>query len=306
MQFEYELINAMSQWDLNINSINLEPGKYHRFRSIGTCKTKCCEYRVFENQLGAHFKCFRRGIDRFWFAKDLSKVTQQENLAMQQERDRITKAKLRAQTLIKARCARFWSNLTKRSELPRQHPYVLRKGIYPHAALNARGMIVLPVQTIFGDIQSLQFIKSNGFKQFKTGAPTTEGMIWLSRLPPLDYQGVIRLCEGWSTGCTIYSITKSPVVCALNAWNLIKVAVLFRRIYQHAMVKICADNDIWGKENVGLNCAKEAALYTGYTLHYPTFDQVADFNKPTDFNDLFLLGGAELTIRQLKITRSAK
>ncbi len=303
MNFEYDLIAAMREWDLHINSINLEVGKYHRFRSLGTCKTKCCEYRVFENQLGAHFKCFRRGIDRFWFAKDRSVLTTYEKEQMQAERDHVTRERIAAQSRMSSKCAKFMTVAGRSTETPSQHPYVRRKGIYPHGAHLVRDMLVLPILDIEGSVMSLQFIKPNGFKQFKTGAPTAEGMIWLGGYKTPDYRGIVRLCEGWSTGCTIYSITKSPVICALNAYNLIKVASALRTYYPETPIKICADNDQWGKENVGLKCANQASLMTGYALHYPTFDNVGTFNKPTDFNDLYLLGGVETTKNQLILIR---
>ena len=165
---------------------------------------------------------------------------------------------------------------------------------------------MLPMHDIDGDIQSLQFIHQNGFKQFKTGAATSEGMIWLDGWQPRNFAGVIRLCEGWSTGCTIYSITKSPVVCALNAWNLVKVANLFKRYYHDALIKICADNDQWGKENVGLEQGIIASSITGFSLHYPTFDGLDISNKPTDFNDLLALTDVGCVKKQLILIRRVK
>lgn len=299
MSFEYDVITAMREYDLHINALNLEIGKYHRFRSLGTCKTKCCEYRVFENELGAHFKCFRRGIDRFWFSKERSELGYDDRRLMQAERDRVTRERIAAQDRQSTRCVKFMTVAQRLGVTPTQHHYVLRKGIYPHTARLVRGMLVLPICDIEGDIQSLQFIRKNGFKQFKTGAPTAEGMIWLGGHQSPDFSGVIRLCEGWSTGCTIYSATKSPVVCALNAYNLVKVARLFRTYYTKAHVKICADNDQWGKKNVGLDCGNQASKENGFALHYPVFEGDHTFTKPTDFNDLYLLGGADALRRQL-------
>ncbi len=296
MSFEYDLINAMREWDLHINEINLEPGKYHRFRSLGTCKTKCCEYRVFENQLGAHFKCFRRGIDRFWFAGSNERPSMHEREIMAIERERITQERIAYQQRAAERCEAF---VTRRGTNCVEHPYSTRKRVYPHCALRVRSMLVLEVRDIHYQIKSLQFIQPNGFKRFKTGASTSEGMIWLGGELPKDYTGVVRICEGWSTGATIYSATKSPVICALNAYNLIKVCIAFRREYKHATGKICADNDLWGKENVGLKCAREAAAHAGYSLHFPEFQDDLIISKPTDFNDLFNLTGGEELKRQL-------
>ncbi len=299
MSFEYDLICAMRESDLHINSINTETGKYHRFRSLGTCKTKCCEYRVFENQLGAHFKCFRRGIDRFWFANREQVLSMSDRRLIQEERDRVNRERLAGYARMSSKCVRFLALAERLGVTPTHHPYVLRKRIYPHAARLVRGLIVLPVLDIEGRLMSLQFIKPNGFKQFKAGAPASEGAIWLGGHLPEGYNGVVRLCEGWSTGCTIYSITKSPVICALNAYNLVKVAIQVKQYYPDAHVKICADNDAWGKDNVGLECALKAAQQTGYIIHYPMFEGLDTFMQPTDFNDLYLLAGRDIVRKQL-------
>ena len=301
MSFEYDLISAMRQWDLHVNSLNLEPGKYHRFRSLGTCKTKCCEYRIFENQLGAHFKCFRRGIDRFWFAGNATRLTSEQRLQQAIERDRVTQSRLLAQAMVAERCNAFYEALPPAP--PVQHPYAVRKQIYPHGARLARGLCVLPVRDCKYRMQSLQFIRRNGFKQLKAGALAAGGMIWLGGNLAPDYSGVLRICEGWSTGCTIYMLTRSPVLCALNAYNLPKVANLVRQCFIHAITKICADNDQWGDTNTGLEQAKAAQRLTGMTLYYPDFTGLPVGTKPTDFNDLYLIGGAERARRQLNLIR---
>lgn len=302
MSFDYALIQAMKEWDLHLNSVNLETGKYHRFRSLGTCKTKCCEYRIFENELGAHFKCFRRGIDRFWFAGSAERPSLETRRIIALERDRCERDRRESQERAAARCERFFNRLP--ANPPTRHPYVLRKQIYPHCAKPVRGMVVLPIRNIFHDMQSLQFIKRNGFKQLKTGASAGSGMIWLTPQLPYSYSGVIRICEGWSTGCTIYAVTKSPVICALNAYNLPKVAVLVRRHFTQAIIKICGDNDQWGKENVGMQQAEKASEQAGAALHYPQFDELDCSGKPTDFNDLYALAGLEIVKRQLVLIRS--
>lgn len=299
MSFEYDLLNAMRAHDLITDHINIEPGKYHRFKSAGICKSKCCEYRVFENLLGAHFRCFRRGIDEIWFAKSNQKLSYQERYAARQQFDRINQEREINYIKKTAKCAKFLLRVMQSQDDPTKHPYVRRKKIYPHAARVIRRMLVLQIVSIENELMSLQFIMRNGFKQFKKGAPTKGGMIWLCDMPPSNYDGVIRLCEGYATGCTIYSVTKSPVVCAMHAYNLVNVAALLRTKYIKAQIKICADNDIWKKENTGLIYAVKAAELTGYLIYYPKFDKLDTSSKPTDFNDLYILGGKSAVKEQL-------
>lgn len=299
MSFVTELMIAMSEWDLHTNSIQLEQGIYHRFRSIGTCKTKCCEYRIFENELGAHFRCWRRGINRYWNVNRKSPFTLQERRIMAMERDRVDQERRAIYAAIAKKCDKFFH---KRNETPpSSHPYVRRKLIFPYAARQVRDSLIVPVCDIRHEIQTLQFIMPNGFKRLKTGGKSGEGMVWLCEKLPIKYAGVLRICEGWSTGCSIRYATGSPVLCALNAYNLPKVCILLRRSFPLLKGIICADNDQWKEKNVGMECAKEASEISGFPLYSPDFSQWPTANKPTDYNDLFLLGGKEEVRRQLMI-----
>lgn len=307
MNFQAKLLDAMSQNELYIDHLNMEEGKYHYFKSKGICRksSKCCRYRIFENELGAHLLCHRRGINKVWFAKDLAVMSREEKYELRQERERIDQERAREQSKAIMKCRGFFDRCYGGAE---RHPYAIKKRIVPYTARTVRGMLVVPVRDIDFEIQTLQFIKqaslhSNNFKQFKTGAPSKNGMIWLCNPLQPDYSGVIRICEGYSTGCTIRQITNSPVVCALNAAALPKVAVLLRRKYQHANLKICADNDQWGKENTGLNYAFEADLLANAVVYWPEFDGLNVSKKPTDFNDLFVLSDRETVKKQLILVR---
>ena len=299
MSFEHELMLAMSEWDLHVNTIQPEIGIYHRFRSIGTCKTKCCEYRIYERYLGAHFRCWRRGISRFWNVGRDSPFDLEERRIMQMERDRINADRQLMYAKTASRCEQFY--IRRNSEPPQTHPYVRRKMIFPYAARGCRTFLVIPVCDIYRKIQTLQFIQPNGFKKLKTGGKSGEGMVWLCDPLPRDYDGVLRICEGWSTGCSIRYATGSPVVCALNAYNLPKVCVLLAKNYPHMKGIICADNDAWKEKNVGMDCAADASKKTGYPVYCPDFTGFETGHKPTDYNDLFLLGGKEELRRQLTI-----
>jgi putative DNA primase/helicase len=221
------------------------------------------------------------------------------------ERERINREQIEAKQRVASRCDRFYQNIQqyayRNSAL--QHLYVLRKKIIPLSARVARSLIVLAVRDVRYQIQSMQFIKPNGFKQFKAGGAIKGGMIWLS--PPLDndYSGVIRLCEGWATGCTIAEITQQPVVCTLNASNMVNVAKLLVDNFPKATLLICADNDCWGANNAGAIAAAESVMITRNKIFYPEFKDSHEAKRPTDFNDLFLLEGFAETRKQLTIVK---
>jgi len=301
MNFVADILDAMSANQMpHVGNINLYTGVYHAFTSSsGNCKNNCCRYRIFELQLGAHLICWKRNIDVFWFAKDRKTLTLKEKISFHNENEKVTKFRNDAYAKAAKRCVAF---LTRATNLPNNsflHPYTIRKKISPYMAITVRQMLCILILNIDYEIQTLQFIKKNGFKLFKSGAKASCGMIWLCEHLAENYPGIIRICEGWATGCTIRSITNSPVICALNAGNLPKVALALRKKYYKATILICSDND-----KVGLKFANEAAKINGMSVHYPIFNK--SNSKHTDFNDLFILCGEKVTKSQLMLIRKSE
>lgn len=178
------------------------------------------------------------------------------------------------------------------------HPYILKKGIKPVYAGQIRSRLVIPIYGEDGKLQSVQFISIHGKKRFKRGASPAKGYLCLTdKILPND---VIRICEGWATGCSIYEIVQSPVVVAFSADNLKHVTEIMRRNYPKNRIIICADNDQWNKENTGLIAAKYCAKLFRAEVCVPDFSLLNTATKPTDFNDLMLLGGHSLMELQLQ------
>lgn len=184
------------------------------------------------------------------------------------------------------------------------HPYIINKSIVPYYAKQHRSKLLIPIYDIDHQLKTIQIIKPDGFKRLWKGTSQKNLMMWLCDKLPDNYDGIIRVCEGYATGCTIRNITNSPVVCAINSLNMIKVCIELKRKFIHAKIKICADNDKWGKENIGLKHAKEAAKFIHAPIYYPVFDGFNFIGKPTDFNDLYFLFGREITKAQLLVARN--
>lgn len=69
------------------------------------------------------------------------------------------------------------------------------------------------------------------------------------------------------------------------------------------MIRICADDDRWGKENIGMKVAVNASKLHAATLSWPDFSKLDISDKPTDFNDLMCLAGIEEVENQLILIR---
>lgn len=192
------------------------------------------------------------------------------------------------------------------------HPYIINKQITPLCAKATNKhyrlghLLVIPIRDANYNLKSVQIIKPNGFKQAWSGTSYSGFMVWITPdvVPEHDYRGDIYICEGYSTGVSIRMAIEKPVVCALSANNLTATAHAIRRVYPHAKLTICADNDQWidqskpNKKNTGIVYALQAAKAVTARVIYPNFTEYLLTNKPTDFNDLLILGGVSAIQKQ--------
>lgn len=212
------------------------------------------------------------------------------------------------------RATNFWYNHPVRlvDDYAPSHPYVRKKRITPYYSKAIkrerwiREVLILPIRDINYELQSVQVIKANGFKRCWKGTTYKDNMIWLSYPLPLAYKGIIYVCEGYATACTIYQASGKPTICALNAGNLLSVCFQLRRKYPNACVKIAADNDFTKQENTGLRVGREVAIRVGISLHYPIFHGLCVEGHPSDFNDLAALTDMECVKKQLLLIRPTK
>ena len=242
-----------------------------------------------------------------WWAKTWQQISYEERELRKEQMEILAYQRVLIQNHAAWRARELLTHKTWRGDTcfaaSQHHPYVVKKKIFPHFAYQIRSCLVIPITDVDRNLQSLQFIKSNMRKQFKKNAKIKGGMVWLCDPLPDDYTGVLRLCEGWATGCTIRSITSSPVVCAMSASNLAAVSVAIREKYKDINLKTCADNDKWQDENIGLEEASKVDRIANSPIYWPEFNGFDESKKPTDFNDLFCLAGHEETKRQLILLR---
>lgn len=129
-------------------------------------------------------------------------------------------------------------------------PYLIRKGVGPHTLRQLSQSLVVPLRDATGFLWSLQMIDEFGQKRFLSGGRTT-GCFWSIGPVPTD---TILMAEGVATGLTLFEASGLPVVCAMNAGNLLAVSVALHEKYPAAKLILCADAD-----PVGLARAREAA-----------------------------------------------
>jgi putative DNA primase/helicase len=146
-------------------------------------------------------------------------------------------------------------------------------------------------------VWTLQRIYSDGNKRFHPGGCKAGHFHVIG--PSLNQSHDIYICEGLTTGASIYAAIGQTTVVAFDAYNLLEVVQNIRNCYPHISVILCADNDQWKEKNTGIDYAKNVASKHRLKMVYPTFDECLSETKPTDFNDLHQLAGLDAVKTQL-------
>ncbi|MBK9665539.1 MAG: toprim domain-containing protein [Gammaproteobacteria bacterium] len=162
------------------------------------------------------------------------------------------------------------------------HPYLIAKGVQAHNLRQLGAWLIVPLFDAYWLLWNVQRIMPDGTKRFRPGR--AGGLF--SPIGDLTYPTRLLICEGWATGATLHEETGHPVLCAMNAGNLLRVAQAARTAWPGAGLVICADNDRYTAGNPGVNKATEASKATGAALIVPEFPEGA---SGTDFNDLAAL-----------------
>ena len=159
------------------------------------------------------------------------------------------------------------------------HPYLLAKGVQAHSLRQDGAALVIPLFDIHGLLWNVQRVMPDGGKRFRPGRA---GGLY-SPIGDLMNPATLLICEGWATGATLHEDSRHPVLCAMNAGNLLPVAKAARAAWAGADMVICADNDRKTEGNPGLTGAIAAAKATGARLAVPEFPEGV---SGSDFNDL--------------------
>ena len=158
--------------------------------------------------------------------------------AARAERDRDTAAR---QAAARATAARLWAAA---APAPADHPYLARKAVQPFGLRVSRGVLLVPVRDLAGELHSLQFISGDGAKRFLRGGRVQGLGCWVGPSPePDDPQSPILIAEGFATAASLREATDQPVAVAFNAGNLEPLARAVRDRWRSTPIIVCADDD---------------------------------------------------------------
>ncbi len=294
------MINAMRDAGLDPGSI-ISDGKLRRFDVPGDRpKSLNGWYVAYDGDIQAgRFGSWKTGENISWCSKSKSEFTAEEKTAYKAKMEAARRQRESELALIHEEC-RAASKILWEASRPADsnHPYLVRKQVISHGLRQSGDSLMVPVRSIDGTLHGIQFIKpekaDNGKdKIFKTGTAKQGHFHIIGK--PIDNTMIV--CEGYATGASIHHATGHSVLVAFDAGNLKAVAGVVRTKYPTWTIIIAADNDQFTKDNPGVTKGKDAALSVNGVCRVPMFNNLD--NKPTDFNDLFTIDGADAVRRAI-------
>lgn len=209
------------------------------------------------------------GVTRSWRGPDSKPQTPGERAELQRQLKAMQAARdaerVKVQEVARDRAAKLWARARPATNA---HPYLQRKGVGAYGIRRMRELLLIPARDARGELQTLQFIGSDGAKRFLSGGRTAGCYCPIGR--PLDS---LLLCEGYATGATLYAATGIGVAVCFTAGNLQPVARALRMKFPQLRLIVCADNDLT-PGNPGLTHATQAARAVGGFVAVPRFEGV--------------------------------
>ena len=252
---------------------DIAPDKWIRFG-----RKQSVSASLFPDGQGGYLHDWRTGDKHYWFADDRKSLSQQERQARQQDMERIKRAEDARQALIHNYSATQAKELfMSASDALESHPYLLKKKVKPYGIRQQGDNLLIPVCSIQGDYQSIQFINESGDKRFLKGGKTKGGCHFIGLLK-MDCP--VYIAEGYATAVSIYEDTQCLTIVAFNASNLVPVAVELKKHLPNVQIIIAGDSDTVGRTYA----IKAAQMVDGNTL-IPDFGD--NPNGLSDWNDYF-------------------
>lgn len=267
------VLDAMRAYGLApVNADIVPDGRIHRYRVDGDKEgSKNGWHAIYLNPTphGA-FGSWRTGETHTWRAESKKVMTRAELVEQRRQFEAMRRQRAEEEThvreTVRIKAARLW-HLAKPAEAT--HPYLARKAVKAWGIRQLRQSLVIPARDAHGQLQTLQFVGSDGEKRFLTGGRVQGCYCAIGR--PAD---TLLLAEGYATAATLYEITGHATACTFNAGNLVPVARALRAKFPTLRIVVCADNDTQTHGNPGLTNAWAAARVVHGWVACPIFGEI--------------------------------
>ena len=252
-------------------------GKWIRFGRKAAISAK-----LFDDGLAGYLHDWRTGEKFYWFSNQ-GAMSSDDYAKRRQESERLKQAHDAKQKEAYANASKQAIDIFKKAmNASDGHPYLIKKKVKSYGIKALDGNLLIPVYSVLGDFQSIQFIGADGGKKFFKGGQIQGGCHFIGEI----CEGKpIYICEGYATAASVYEDVQCLTIVAFNASNLIKVATELRKQLPKVQIVIAGDAD-----SVGREYAEKASQAVNGSALIPDFG-----NNPqgfTDWNDFFNQGEA--------------
>jgi len=279
---DIEILDDISKSGITPPDKIILDGEIHRFG-----KKNSCWYVAHLHPIPiCIYGDWKLGITRKYVHHNFNTSSPAERLQMRNTIKAIEKKRLEDKEQQNDEARRKAQKIWDESEPAMFHDYLKRKQVLPLGIrVNQHNNLLIPLMDGKA-IQTLQIIQPDGTKRFLKGGKA-KGMYYPIGLD--EQPEKVLICEGFATGATLYMDTKTPVIVAFYAANLVPVAKVIRRQHPKAEILICGDDDHATGGNPGKKAAIAAANSCCGSWVLPDFSGLNVTHKDADFNDLYRL-----------------
>jgi putative DNA primase/helicase len=251
------------------------PNKFIRFG-----RKKSVSAKLFADGKGGFLHDWRTGEKHYWFENE--SLSHQKRQERQKEIERIKHDQDERQTLIHKKVAIQAKELfTSSIDALESHPYLIKKKVKPFDIRQQGNNLLIPVCSVQGDYQSIQFINPDGQKWFLKGGKTKGGCHFIGEI---SMNKPVYIAEGYATAYSVYKDTGCLSIVAFNASNLVPVAVDLRKHLPAHEIVIASDCD-----PIGQKFAIQASQEVNGSVLIPDFGD--NLNGFSDWNDFLTQRG---------------
>ena len=233
--------------------------------------------RLYDDELGGYLHDWRTGEKFYWFA-DKDHLSPAEYARRKQESETLQRAQEAKQSLSYAVTSKKAEQVFNEAPTASDaHLYLVRKQVKPYGIKQLGGELLIPVYSVIGDFQSIQYIDEAGNKKFLKDGKMSGGCHFIGELV---MNKPVYISEGYATAVSVYEDTKTLAIVAFNAGNLMTVATDLKKQLPDIEIVIAGDCDEVGQKY---------AVAASQAVHGSTL--IPDFgdnpNGYTDWNDYF-------------------
>jgi len=279
MDYLRKIYDKLTQEELNIvGTIKDLPGEWQRFTSLKKNKPNVYIY-IYPSRKSALIGDWSINDKPIYVRLHSKPLTQEEHDQIKI----IEEKKILFQIEAIKKCTSIWNACI---EPDIEHPYIVKKQIYPYYIRQLGNYLICPLYNEFSDLVGLQGIYLDGSKRFINGSIIKSSFLILGD----KRTKIIRLVEGYATGMSIHMATDDLTIVAFTCSNLQNVALILKKLFPNHIIIICTDAKIQEIEY-----AARAARAIDCIIKCP----LSDVGSLLDFNDIHVLYGLEALQGQL-------